>query len=226
MTGASSGIGAQLAREAAKDGHDLVLVARRREPMQALAGELHAAGTEITVISTDLGEPGSAAELMKIIEDRGLVIDTLINNAGLGDSGRFDQTDPQKIAAMLQVNVVAVTELDALWVAAKVARRRGKIMLVASTAAFQPGPGMAVYYATKAYVLSFGRAIGYEPRRTGVTVTTICPVRRRPNSRKRRRWKAPYCSAARCRSRRLPRWRAVLLLRRSRPGVRCSSSAF
>jgi uncharacterized protein len=175
VTGASSGIGAQLAREAAKDGHDLVLVARRREPMQALAAELHAAGTEITVISTDLGEPGSAAELMKIIEDRGLVIDTLINNAGLGDSGRFDQTDPQKIAAMLQVNVVAVTELTRLVLPQMVARRRGKIMLVASTAAFQPGPGMAVYYATKAYVLSFGRAIGYELRRTGVTVTTICP---------------------------------------------------
>ena len=95
-----------------------MLVARRREPMQALAAELHAAGTEITVISTDLGEPGSAAELMKIIEDRGLVIDTLINNAGLGDSGRFDQTDAQKIAAMLQVNVVALTELTPLGVAA------------------------------------------------------------------------------------------------------------
>jgi uncharacterized protein len=89
VTGASSGIGAELAREAAKDGHDLVLVARRREPMQALAAELHAAGTEITVISTDLGKPGGAAELMKIVEERGLVIDTLINNAGLGDTGPF-----------------------------------------------------------------------------------------------------------------------------------------
>jgi len=175
VTGASSGIGAQLAREAAKDGHDLVLVARRREPMQALAAELHAAGTEITVISTDLGEPGSAAELMKIIEDRGLVIDMLINNAGVGDSGRFDQTDPQKIAAMLQVNVVALTELTRLVLPQMVARRGGKIMLLASTAAFQPGPEMAVYYATKSYVLSFGRAIGYELRRTGVTVTTLCP---------------------------------------------------
>jgi uncharacterized protein len=175
VTGASSGIGAEFAREAAKNGYDLVLVARRREPMQALAAELQASGAEITVISTDLGKPGGAAELMKIIEERGLVIDTLINNAGLGDTARFDQEDPEKISSMLQVNVVALTELTRLVLPQMVARRRGKIMLVASTAAFQPGPGMAVYYATKAYVLSFGRAIGYELRRTGVTVTTICP---------------------------------------------------
>jgi len=114
ITGASSGIGAALAREAAKDGHDLVLVARRREPMQALAAELHAAGAEITVISTDLGKPGGAAELMKIVEERGLVIDTLINNAGLGDTGRFDQADPEKISSMLLVNIVALTELTRL----------------------------------------------------------------------------------------------------------------
>lgn len=175
ITGASSGIGAALAREAAKDGHDLVLVARRREPMQALAAELHAAGAEITVISTDLGKPGGAAELMKIVEERGLVIDTLINNAGVGDTGRFDQADPEKISSMLLVNIVALTELTRLILPKMVARRRGKIMLLASTAAFQPGPEMAVYYATKSYVLSFGRAIGYELRRTGVTVTTLCP---------------------------------------------------
>src|ERR1700731_3280880 len=105
VTGASSGLGAQLAREAAKDGHDLVLVARRREPMQALAAELQASGAKISVISTDLGKPGGAAELMKIIEERGLVIDTLINNAGLGDTARLDQEDPEKISSMLQVNV-------------------------------------------------------------------------------------------------------------------------
>jgi uncharacterized protein len=175
VTGASSGIGAELAREAAKDGHDLVLVARRREPMQALAAELHAAGTEITVISTDLGKPGGAAELMKIIDDRGIVIDALINNAGLGDTGRFDREDPEKISSMLQVNIVALTELTRLVLPKMVARGRGRIMLLSSTAAFQPGPGMAVYYATKAYVRSFGRALGYELRRTGVTVTTLCP---------------------------------------------------
>jgi short-subunit dehydrogenase len=175
VTGASSGIGAELAREAAKDGHDLVLVARRREPMQALAAELHATGTEITVIPTDLGKPGGAAELMKIVEERGLVIDTLINNAGLGDTGRFDQADPERISSMLQVNVAALTELTRLVLPKMVARKRGKVMLLASTAAFQPGPEMAVYYATKSYVLSFGRAIGYELRGTGVTVTMLCP---------------------------------------------------
>jgi short-subunit dehydrogenase len=113
--------------------------------------------------------------LMKIVEERGLVIDTLINNAGVGDTGRFDQADPEKISSMLLVNIVALTELTRLILPKMVARRRGKIMLLASTAAFQPGPEMAVYYATKSYVLSFGRAIGYEQRRTGVTVTTLCP---------------------------------------------------
>ena len=175
VTGASSGIGAAIAREAAADGHDLILVARRRELLQALAAELNAAGAEITVISADLGQPGAAAALMKIVEERGLAVDVLINAAGLGDIGRFDQSDQKTLAMMLQVNVVALTELTRLVLPQMVARRRGKIMQVASTASFQPGPGMAVYYATKAYVLSFGRAIGYELRRTGVTVTTLCP---------------------------------------------------
>ena len=173
ITGASSGISAELAREATKDGHDLVLVARRREPMEALAAELHGTGTEITVISTDLRKPGGAAEWMKIVEDRGLVIDTLINNAGRRH--RAVQADPQRISSMLQVNVVALTELTRLVLPKMVARKRGKVLLLASTAAFQPGPDMAVYYATKSYVLSFGRAIGYELRRSGVTVTTLCP---------------------------------------------------
>jgi uncharacterized protein len=175
VTGASSGIGAELAREAARDGHDLVLVARRREPMQALAAELNATGAEITVISADLGKPGGAASLLQVVESRGLAIDMLINNAGIGDSGRFDHSDPAKVAAMLNVNVVALTELTRLVLPGMVARRHGRIMLVASTAAFVPGPGMAVYYASKAYVLNFGEAIAFELRGTGVTVTTLCP---------------------------------------------------
>jgi len=175
VTGASSGIGAELAREAAKDGHDLVLVARRREPMEALATGLAATGAEIAIIPADLGKTGGAAALMAIIEERGVVLDMLINAAGLGDNGRFDQADPERIAAMLQVNIVALTELTGLVLPKMVARRRGKIMLVSSTAAFQPGPEMAVYYASKAYVLSFGQAIAYELRGTGVTVTTLCP---------------------------------------------------
>jgi hypothetical protein len=175
VTGASAGIGAALAREAAKDGHDLVLVARRREPMEALAAELKSTGAQISIISADLGKPGGAAALMRNVEERGLAIDTLINNAGLGDTQRFDREDPEKILSMLQVNVVALTELTRLVLPQMVARKRGKVMLLASTAAFQPGPGMAVYYATKSYILSFGRAIGYELRGTGVSVTTLCP---------------------------------------------------
>ncbi len=175
VTGASSGIGAELAREAAKDGHDLVLVARRREAMEALAEKLKADGAAVTIIAADLAKAGAAAALAQELAARGVVLDVLINAAGLGDSGRFDRAEPEKIAAMLHVNVVALTELTRLVLLQMVARRRGKVMLVASTAAFQPGPEMAVYYASKAYVLSLGRAIGYELRRTGVTVTTLCP---------------------------------------------------
>ncbi len=175
VTGASSGIGAELARELAKDGRDLVLVARRREAMEALAETLKAEGAAVTIIAADLGKAGAAAALAQELAARGIVLDVLINAAGLGDSGQFDRADPEKIAAMLQVNVVALTELTRLLLPQMVARRRGKVMLVASTAAFRPGPEMAVYYASKAYVQSLGRAIGYELRRTGVTVTTLCP---------------------------------------------------
>src|SRR5208282_114952 len=149
-TGASSGIGAELARELAKDGHDLVLVARRREAMEALAEKLKADGAAVTIIAADLAKAGAAAALAQELAARGVVLDVLINAAGLGDSGRFDRADPEKIAAMLHVNVVALTELTRLVLPQMVARRRGKVMLVASTAAFQPGPEMAVYYASKA----------------------------------------------------------------------------
>jgi short-subunit dehydrogenase len=175
VTGASAGIGAALAREAANDGHDHVLVARRRESMEVLAAELKSTGAEITIIPADLGKAGAAAALMETVEQRGLAIDMLINNAGLGDTGRFDKEAPERIFSMLQINVVALTELTRLVLPQMVACNRGKVMLLASTAAFQPGPGMAVYYATKSYVLSFGRAIGHELRGTGVSITTLCP---------------------------------------------------
>jgi short-subunit dehydrogenase len=143
--------------------------------MEALAAELKSTGAEITVIPADLSRPGAAAALMRTVEQRGLAIETLINNAGLGDTGRFDQEKPERILSMLQVNIIALTELTRLVLPQMVARKRGKVMLLASTAAFQPGPGMAVYYATKSYVLSFGRAIGHELRGAGVTITTLCP---------------------------------------------------
>jgi len=173
VTGASSGIGANLARELAKDGYDLILSARRVAPMQALAEELVGANT--TIIASDLSQTGAAAALVRDIETRGLAVDVLINAAGFGAHGRFDQSDPLRVSEMLQVNVMALTELTRMMLPPMVARGKGKVMLVASTAAFQPGPQMAVYCASKTYVLSFGEAIAYELQGSGVTVTTLCP---------------------------------------------------
>jgi len=175
VTGASSGIGADLARELARDGHDLVLAARTVAPMEKLAAELTAYGAGTVVIPADFSQPGAAAALASAIESRGMTVDVLVNNAGIGAVGPFDEADPVRIGEMLHVNIVALTELTRLLLPGMVARRHGKVMLVASTAAFQPGPRMAVYFATKAYVLSFGEAIAYELRGAGVTVTVLCP---------------------------------------------------
>ena len=175
VTGASGGIGAELARELARHGHDLVLAARSLAPMERLAEELRAAGAAATVIAADLAQPGAAADLAQDIASRGLVVDVLVNNAGLGAAGRFDRIDPARLGEVLQVNILALTELTRLLLPAMIARRRGRILLVASVAGFQPGPGMAAYFASKAYVLSLGEALAYELRGTGVGVTTLCP---------------------------------------------------
>ena len=175
VTGASSGIGADLARELARHGYDLVLAARRVEPMRALAEELKSLGANGTVIAADLSKPGASAALAAELEAKGLVLDVLVNNAGLGAGGPFHESDPVRVSEQLNVNVVALTELTRAVLPGMVARGRGRVLLVASTAAFQPGPSLAVYSATKAFVLSFGEAISYELRATGVTVTTLCP---------------------------------------------------
>jgi hypothetical protein len=175
ITGASSGIGADLAREAANDGYDVVLSARRVEPMRALASELETYGAATTILAADLSKSGGAQELTGEIDRRGLAIDLLINNAGLGANGAFATSDAVRIGEMLQVNIVALTELTRLMLPAMIARKRGRVMLLASTASFQPGPQIAVYCATKAYVLSLGEAIAYELRHSGVTVTSVCP---------------------------------------------------
>jgi short-subunit dehydrogenase len=175
VTGASSGIGAELAREAARHGHDLILSARRLPPMETLAAELRGQGATVTVIVADLARPDAAASLVQEIAARGLSVDVLINNAGLGAAGRFDRSDPVRIDEMMQVNIVALTELTRLLLPDMVARRRGKVMLVASTASFLPGPGMAVYFASKAYVRSFGEALAEELRGSGVAVSALCP---------------------------------------------------
>ncbi len=175
VTGASSGIGADLARELARHGHDLVLTARRTEPMRALAAELTTLGAASTIISADLSKPGAGEALARDLASRGLAIDVLVNNAGLGAGGPFHESDPARVSEMLYVNIVALTELTRALLPAMVKRRGGRVLLVASTASFQPGPSMAVYCASKAFVLSFGEAISYELRGTGVTVTSLCP---------------------------------------------------
>ena len=175
VTGASGGIGAALARELARHGHDLVLAARGVAAMEALAAELREGGAGATVIPADLSKPGAAATLADEIARSGVAIDILVNNAGLGAAGRFDRADPARISEILQVNIVALTELTRLLLPGMIARGRGRVMLVASVAGFQPGPRMAAYFASKAYVLSLGEALAYELRGTGVSVTVLCP---------------------------------------------------
>jgi hypothetical protein len=176
VTGASSGIGRELAKLLAREGHALVLVARRREALEELARELAVKhGVAVRVIAKDLTTPDSTAEIFGELERERLSVDILVNNAGLGLHGRFWETDLDRQLGIIQVNVVALTALTSRFLPGMVARGRGRIVNVASTAAFQPGPYMAVYYATKAYVLSFSEALAQELSDTGVTVTALCP---------------------------------------------------
>jgi short-subunit dehydrogenase len=176
VTGASSGIGEELARLAAADGCDLILVSRRQERLEALARELSVAhGISASVIAEDLADPQAPARIVEEIEREKMSVDVLVNNAGLGVYGRFVRTHLQRQLEVIQINVAALTELTGRILPGMVARRRGRILNVASMAAFQPGPYMSVYYATKAYVLSFSEALAEELRKTGVTVTALCP---------------------------------------------------
>jgi short-subunit dehydrogenase len=176
VTGGSSGIGLALARVLAREGYDLLLVARREQELRAIAKDLsHRFGSTSVVAGVDLSEPGAAARVHEAAHEAGLTVDVLVNNAGFGGHGRFVETDADHERQMLAVNVVALTELTKLFLPAMVQRRSGRILNVASTAAFQPGPFMAVYYASKAYVLSFTEALGEELVGTGVTATALCP---------------------------------------------------
>jgi len=175
VTGASSGIGIAMARELARGGHDLVLSARSLAPMETLAEELRRMGAAASVIVADLAVPGGSAALIAELEARGIAIEVLVNNAGLGAFGAFERVTPTRVAEMLQVNIVALTELTQAVLPAMRARRSGKIVLVASTASFIPCPFFAVYGATKAYVRSLGEALSQEMRGTGVTVNVLCP---------------------------------------------------
>lgn len=175
VTGASSGIGRELAWLAAKDRHDVVLVARRRERLELLAGELAVRfGIAAEFVAVDVSEPGAPARIVEIAEKRG-PIEVLVNAAGLGVHGFFWKTPFTQERETILVNALALTELTKLCVARMVSRRRGRILNLASTAAFQPGPLMAVYYASKAYVLSFTEALAEELSGTGVTATALCP---------------------------------------------------
>jgi hypothetical protein len=174
ITGASSGIGLELARIFAADKWDVALVARSEGKLRELASELqNAHGVRARVIAADLAKPSAPDEIMAALE--GVEIDALVNNAGFGLGGEFVKADLHTELEMIQVNITALTHLTSLVLPSMVARRRGAILNVASTPAFQPGPFMSVYYATKAYVLSFSEAIVEELTGSGVTVTALCP---------------------------------------------------
>ncbi len=176
VTGASSGIGRELVKVLARNGHDIVITARNADALEALAGVVEGKyGVKVTVIPLDLSEPGAPQTLLAGVRSQNIEIDILINNAGFGLGGPFAETDIDREIDMINLNVTALTHLTKIFLGPMLARRTGRIMNVASTAGFQPGPLMSVYYASKAYVISFSEAIAEELRDTGITVTTFCP---------------------------------------------------
>lgn len=176
ITGASGGIGEALARQlAGTEEQALVLVARRRERLESLAAELRQQGRRVEVIALDLEQPGSARALIEAVAERGLAIDTLINNAGFGINDLFADMALERIQGMLQLNIVALTELCHAVLPGMRARGQGRIMNIASVAAFQACPRFAVYGASKSYVLMFSEALAAEENRNGIRVTAVCP---------------------------------------------------
>lgn len=176
ITGASNGIGLELAKEHASKGGDLVLVARNKSKLDELKVELEKQyKVKVYTIGKDLSINNAAQEVFEETAKQNIQIDYLINNAGFGDFGMFVDTNWNKELQMINLNITTLTQFTKLYLQEMVKRGSGKIMNVASTAAFQSGPTMAVYYATKAYVLSFSEAIDNEVRDKGITVTTLCP---------------------------------------------------
>lgn len=176
ITGASSGIGYELALLFGADGFDCVLTARSADRLEALAERLRRERqTRVTVIPADLADPAGPDRIFTALQAAAIEIDVLVNNAGFPTYGHFAELDTRRQLDELQVNVVALTHLARLFLPGMIARRDGRILNLASTAAFEPGPLMAVYYASKAYVLSFSQAIGNELTGTGVSVTALCP---------------------------------------------------
>lgn len=176
ITGASSGIGMELARIHASKGKDLVIVARNVEALNNLKNELEEEfKVLVEVIEMDLMLPHAAQKLHSILLDRNIEIDYLFNNAGLGGYGKFHERNIQKELDMIQLNIVALTELTHLILPDMIRRNKGKILNSASTAGFMPGPLQAVYFATKAYVVSFSQGIAHELKGKNITVTALCP---------------------------------------------------
>lgn len=177
VTGASRGIGVELARVFARAGHDLILTARDATDLAAVAAELAAdTGAAITVIVADLGAPEGPARLAAAIAAEGRTVEVLVNNAGFGDAAAFAGSDRDKQLGMIDLNVRALVELTHVyWPGILAAGGRGGLLNVASTSAFQPGPMMAIYFASKAFVLSFTEALWEEARGTGARVSCLCP---------------------------------------------------
>jgi short-subunit dehydrogenase len=176
ITGASNGIGLELAKIHASKGDNLVLVARNKQKLDELKHELESAhNIKVYTIGKDLSLPNAAKDVYDETKRQNISIDYLINNAGFGDFGMFAETDWNKELQMINLNITALTHFTKLYLQDMVKHGNGKIMNVASTAAFQPGPTMAVYFATKAYVLSFSEAVNNEVSDKGITVTALCP---------------------------------------------------
>jgi hypothetical protein len=176
ITGASGGIGAEFARVFAREGWNLVLVARDGQKLQELSYECGLRhGVQVQTIAKDLAQPGAAEALFDAVAAQRIAVETLVNNAGFGTYGLFKDLPLEDERQEIALNVVTLTELTKLFLRPMLAAGRGRILNVASTAAFQPGPLMAVYYATKAYVLSFSEALSNELAGTGVSVTCLCP---------------------------------------------------
>ena len=176
VTGASSGIGHELAKLFARDGFDMVLVARDAARLAVIADQLnHETGVTVTVLVKDLSDADAPDELVRALHDRGIEPDVLVNNAGFDVYGLFRDTDATQESQMMQVNIVSLTRLTKLLLPGMLERGHGRILNLGSTGSFAPGPFNAVYCASKAYVLSFSEALAQELRGSGVTVTTLCP---------------------------------------------------
>lgn len=175
ITGSSNGIGYELAKIHAEKGDNLVLVARNKNKLDELKNELEEThNVKVYTIGKDLSVPGAAVEVYDDLKVKRISIDYLINNAGFGDFGLFAESDWSKQEQMINLNVMALVHFTRLFLADMLKRGSGKIMNAASTASFQPGPTMSVYFATKAFVLSFSQAINEEVRENGITVTALC----------------------------------------------------